>query len=390
MSYVKHHYNYFQLIGYEVPTQFNDRDPGKDYKVDFKVDKDKNNNEYLPVPDLENKDATVRLKRLAGVVHQAKIHKIVDKESSSLKIFMAPEFFFRPPMKTESEMPKGKPPKDAPERVKKVKDETGGSYTQATKNDIVNALRTMFVHDDFTDWLFVPGTIIWQMDPEEILFEISVTTVRNTAVIIKGGHPEAPFTTADKVHFSQLDGVYPNLKPEKNIRLRELVEDFDTRRKSIVDIDNLRFGVEICKDHGKKEHVLKSTTAELAKEELRRSPLHFHLLTTCGVPITPTSVAAVEGGYILRVEGHNSHPPYSQMGRVTKQVYKDIEWIDSLNDKTFESLEKQQKVTEVKKDLQFSVLTTIPLGPELQIKTKVQRQPQRIKIFPAMSCPPTE
>ncbi len=294
MPYIRRHYSYFQMIGYEIPTG-TATDPKPEYKASDGYEKKR---AYLAVPENLFDDARIRLKRLAGIVDMAARH--VDKRQNVLKVFMAPEFYLRP--------------------------QKGGlsrSYSNKQFFDIIRALGGMFTHVDFIDWLFIPGTVVRDIG----------TNVHNQAIVIKGGQEDAPFIWTTKRHYSSsVDGIRNNLWPESNPRLKNLVYRPSNRLKTIMDIDNLRIGIEICRDHSIPFSALKKALRYKIEREDDRRLLDLHLLTANSQDLVEFSVAAYEGGYILREDGTSNkyRKPFSQIGLVTKQILDDINMVDYL------------------------------------------------------------
>ena len=110
------------------------------------------------------------------------------------------------------------------------------AYDESTMKTLVSALRRMFVHDDFTNWLFIPGTILWHTRSWSSSLKELEAVVRNMAVVIKGGHAKAPWATTDKLYFSDADNVPKGMRPE-NALLGEILGDYSMRKSSIQTID---------------------------------------------------------------------------------------------------------------------------------------------------------
>lgn len=339
--YIAKEYTNFQMIGYEVSTG----GPApvratSDFALEYEVPEDEYGAAYLPVEGVTNEDARIRLKRLAAVVDLARksnpirvSSKVPDRKvvgaTNMLKVFMVPEFYFRPAASIAV---------SAPYKTLggKVIEPTGGksvqAYSSTTKDEIVSALKTMFAHGYFTDWLIVAGSIIWVEETrEEYLGRIrDLQFVRNTALVVKGGHPGGEHMhMVDKLNFSSGDAV--DLEGRPDVKLKDLIGEIAERRKAIFAIDNCKFGIEICRDHALSLHVLKKTYIKIADEPgPAKSEIDFHLLISAGMPLKPTSVAARVGGYVLREDGKagSSYKPNSQVKKLARQTYTDIREID--------------------------------------------------------------
>lgn len=313
MPYIKKNYTKFRMIGYEIPTAKSHTNLGAEYNGTYTIAN------YPNIPNTIEDDARIRLKRLAGVVDTAYGLFRGKTPADTLNIFMAPEFYFRP--------------------------ETGGharSYSEGTKKAIVTALRTMFANPVFEHWLFVAGTIVWDQRVVSYRDDGSSGSLhpltRNTAVVIKGGHAEAPYALANKLNYASDDlpdkgaQKYGPLGEDQPVRVRDIMGSLEERSKAIFEIDNLWFGVEICRDHSSRLHVLKSTLLEWAERIDNSVELTFHLLPACGMPAESSSVAAATGGYLLREDGYvwNPYKPYSAVSQVTNQSYMDIKSLDTV------------------------------------------------------------
>lgn len=281
MPYVPRDYTHFQLIAYEAPT-LAAIPPGNNYQHIGR----------LPVSNQLPDDEKIRLKRLAGIINFAKNRMRAGDNANTLKIFMAPEFYFRPNAGPHN------------------------SYTRGSAMNLIDALRKLLVHPGLRDWLFVPGTIFWHQPAGggRVYF--------NTALIIKGG-PNAPFTFIHKRLISGIDGAPVVDAAALNPHLRPILQKWDEERQNVITIDNRGFGIEVCLDHADDAacHTLDGICVKY-RQKLGILPLiDIHLLTACGMPLNVRSSAARAGGYILRVDGH-PHPaalPHSEIQRITAQ-----------------------------------------------------------------------
>ncbi|MGZ3457983.1 MAG: hypothetical protein ACXU86_05690 [Archangium sp.] len=289
MPYVDRNYTHFQMIAYETPT-LKPEAPGGDAPAV----------NYVPVPnDVGNVDATTRLKRLAWVVNRAlQEQRFTGDNANVLKIFMVPEFFFRP--------------------------NTGvsNSYDLPTGGAIMLALKRMFSNAVFRDWLFVIGSIIYrEVGQGRNIFW-------NSAVVIKGGYAgkDVPFMFVDKRYISGIDGLPQNRGPLEHPYLQDGMSAWETKRRSLNTIDGVSFGIEICLDHGLGYNGGQSGYLRDVAVEYRRrhgvAPAKLHLLTACGMPLNTAAVAAYTDGYILRVDGHYANQPAPGWGTPVSEVRK--------------------------------------------------------------------
>lgn len=334
-AYIAKHYSKVQAVGYHFPTNVPSKLGDKYTAINSPI--------YPIVPnndtDLTN-DALNRLKLLAKIVYFAKTK--VDQnnngtdDNSTLKVFMAPEFF-RPYQSVS--------PADA------------RAYPLKTMEAIVKALRGMFVNDAYKNWLIMPGSIVWLTTNKQIfsqpqyasmirlynqlsnnLPDVKAThqeeeaeIVRNSTVAVKGGHSEAPWTMAHKIHYAPGDLKYNDsdnpLVQKKSPALHQIVGCYADRKSSIKKFDNLTIGLDICNDHGLVVHTLKKTNWDWAKKNNQTNfpSIDLHLLVSGGIDIQPTSVVAASGKYIFRMDGDIERPlPSFQIGKVKTQRPKDI------------------------------------------------------------------
>lgn len=293
-------YTHFRFIAYEVPTATHDLaqnvvsgfDPGPECAV---VDR-------IPVGATTGPDSKLRLKRLASVVDEAeraiRASALTD-DDNTLKVFMVPEFYFRPQAYTN--------------------DYRYEMYPEAEAESIIVQLSTMFQDAAFQNWLIVAGTVLWRQTKTDPVTGAPITAFRNTAVIVR----RSEIYGVEKYVPSHLDGVpYPlaplgkfadNYDPTLHI-------EYDTwmfRKCRILDIGGVLCGLEVCLDHGDKRYsVLKKILSEWGTHETAPRPLlSLHLLPAGGMQINPDCVAARDSGYILRNDGY-SGDPYSQMLKV--------------------------------------------------------------------------
>ena len=207
---------------------------------------------------------------------------------------MAPEFYFRP-----HKAPTGAPSSE-PEH----------SYSQDAMFHLLSALKGLFVHKDFRDWLFVPGTILWNF-PSPL--QKGATVYFNTAVMVRGG---AGKTKDTPLHYVQKRNVSPidlgpvsddgatrtKLNKELAILLKDYLGDWQERKQNLTTkFDNLCIGIEICLDHS--QRVLQTVRETYGQLEGAKPVIHLHLLTACGMRLWPGQVAIDPGGYVLRVDG---------------------------------------------------------------------------------------
>jgi hypothetical protein len=273
-------YTHFRMIAYEVPTAtfqgggpvVSGWDPGQAYQAIGR----------LPVPNNTNNDAKIRLQRLAGVVEFAynRLQTIGDN-ANTLKVFVVPEFYFRPPVLGANYL--------------------NNTYPQEAVNQVWTALDSMFVHHDFNNWLFICGTAMWNT-----LSDTMVTPVYfNTAIYVRGGQAQG-LRLIEKQLASGIDGVPQAMAPSMTPDVSPIFAEWGVRKQHVFTIDNITFGLEVCLDHANNGDgpVLKKVLAAWQGRQGAAPPeVKIHVLTAGGMDIEVESVAAKVGGYIFRNDG---------------------------------------------------------------------------------------
>jgi hypothetical protein len=267
-------YTHFQYIAYQVPTALYDRtndevvsgfSPGSECD---RIDRVR----VIASPG----DARTRLRRLAAVVDMA--GNQVQPCRTTLKVFMVPEFYFRPPVLSDYYRHNTYPREDA--------------------LAIFTAMDSMFTHKDFTDWLIVGGTVLWNNGSLSDL-PANPSVYMNTAVHVQGGKDNG-LKFVEKRLASNIDGVPVAMTPAytNDPNVRSIHADLEVRRQHMFSIDNVGFGLEVCLDH------LICTVKNIRSEYyFSRHPVNLHILSAGGMDIEPKSVAADINGYILRNDG---------------------------------------------------------------------------------------
>ncbi|HEX5747847.1 MAG TPA: hypothetical protein VFZ09_16505 [Archangium sp.] len=332
-------YKNLQLIAYRVPTDL-PLPPGNECDlVSLNLCKGLGTDLSPHLEELEtlSEDALSRVTRMIAVIDRAMQSKKVSQDPATLKVFMAPEFYFRP--------------------------QAGGaarSYSEKTRHTVLAILRRVFAQKSLMGWIFVPGTIVWNLKGQTFLEDLQLDAstsklkkiasqdiVINTAMVGIGGHG---MTSYDKLHYSGADNIDAKyralLNKEKktpqdqdattfDLNVLEpqrplFSEYFELMRKRNKDQcvmgagDNRWFGIEVCLDH--ELRVLKNAYGEFTATWPNNPPrLDFQLLTACGMRIQPHNVTVGKHHFILRNDGISCIPydwktPYdpSEIQRVTE------------------------------------------------------------------------
>ncbi len=251
---------------------------------------------YLGVDDLDA-DARQRCDYMSTALNEAEGSGFIDRSQNTLKVFMAPEFYFRGP---------------------------NGAYPLEQVLSIVEKLRGEVQDAKFKDWLFVFGTALG--------FSRSGQTkeVYNVALVQKGAQGEAGARIVMKEHKSSIDfkrrDSYTRNVNGSNIRFSpapsrgmngEEVQHLqagkggDPKRgtgkekqkhnyggESLFEMDGITFGLEVCLDHG--------------SQRLRHSPVargenrvQIQLVPSAGMSVEAASVVTVAKGLVFNCDGLN-------------------------------------------------------------------------------------
>jgi hypothetical protein len=328
-------YTHFRMIAYEVPTVTVNLLNVNDLKSGWSPGPECPKVARIPVPDDLPDDARKRLRRLASVVNAAWLRHslLLDDNRNILKIFIVPEFYFRPDKAAFA----------------------SNSYSDSTANRIFQTLNSMFSSTDFNDWLFVCGTVIWDSSNDTFA---KTKLYFNTAVVVEGGKTNSVRIVEKKVP-STIDGVPPNFYgPGVEPDVKLIFEAWSARRLRVFDVSGVSFGLEVCLDHGIK--VLKTLLGEWQQNEGSAKTIKLHLLAAGGMPLKEDAVAAKKGGYILRNDGHVAWGP-SQL----KKVPTSGSLVDNASEYTW----------------------TVEASMQLQVPGGYRTIPQQVVFYPSLPIP---
>ena len=164
---------------------------------------------------------------MAGVVNYAanRLRFAGGDVATTLKVFIAPEFYFRP-------------------------QNAENAYTFNQMTNILAALRSMFVHADFADWLFVPGSIFSSSR------RTPASTSRTTSALIstrpawsRAARRMRRSTSCTSARFRISTGRRPIEAALHNANFQSLLADWNERKNNVWRCDNRTFGIEVCLDH---------------------------------------------------------------------------------------------------------------------------------------------
>jgi len=320
-------YTHFRYIAYEVPTVGTDANdqyvseipPGT--KAISGEDKLKGNVKGLTTPD-----AKKRLLRYMGVMNLAKSRlQTIGDNDNTLKVFMAPEFYFRPTVVSSG-----------------TKDP---AYSFQEYWAIKDVLRQTIAEDQgFRHWLIIPGTILWKWDQPGVVnrpIRKGEAVYFNSSLLIYSGGSGLNSKMIEKAKASPIDGLPTgrhgggfNDDPKKKSTDEAWLMKYQTsakNRKHFFACDTLSCALEICyehlmyDDHGGLVKNTLSGWMETVGLAQRAKSVDLHLLTAGGAPIVAPAVAARAGGYVLRTDGLKfpGSPDQSNLCKITGYTSQD-------------------------------------------------------------------
>jgi hypothetical protein len=353
-------YTNFRFIAYEVPTV--SVDGGNNVVSGWAPGPAPPAVARLPVPGGLDPDATSRLRRLAAVVDQAATYvaqPTFGDNAATLKVFVVPEFYFRPPSGGQPTW-------------------RWNTYPGQIGQSVLKALSKMFVDPAFTDWLFVCGTLMWNTTDDTF----AAPVFHNTAVVIEGG-PAAPGQSTtwaiEKKLASGIDGLQDC--PAGHPKLTVYYQSWAFKKAHVLPVKGIEVGVEICLDHLDSDltQVLKSTVVSWAANAggAPQPDLRLHILAAGGMPVKHGSVAAKVNGYLLRNDGHTGFPG-SQLLQVTGYDFDPLGITPGANPWDPNSYAQLASI---------GARPPVALAPALQVANPYRAMPQRLMFYPSLAMP---
>jgi hypothetical protein len=248
--------------------------------------------EYLGSQSLD-RDVRRRCEFMLTAVRKAYTHAKVKHDASVLKVFMAPEFYFRGPY---------------------------GGYQLERVHEIVGLLQEETNDSIYKNWLFVFGSIIGFSHDEKQ----NHNEIYNIVPVIKGAQGADGTQIVIKEYKSGIDFLHgrdwvktvgkrkipikvrgvrglmdENVQPMPEAKPSGTGAEKQKRAYgggSILEIDGITFGVEVCLDH--------------LEQRLRKSPVAYgekriqiQLVPSAGMDIKEPSVVAIKGGLVFNCDG---------------------------------------------------------------------------------------
>jgi hypothetical protein len=272
-----------------------------------------------PTINLADADLKARAQRMINVLFWARAAaaasdssaiKAALADASTLKVFIAPEFYFRKAT-----------PADGASGFDRTRN-FWGSYPEEARYQLAEALYgAIQPQAAFKDWTVVAGTIC------SFSAEPNPARLLNTALVLRGQRStmdeSVPYTLIEKHYFSWIDLDYRDANNDLwNVR-RSLTSVFSERKNpdfvldNLIRWDNMLQGVEVCLDHS--ESVLATGLRLLGTVFPPAPTVNLQLVTSCGMSLNPLSAGVAEGGLMLLTDGMptgGGGPPRAQLARL--------------------------------------------------------------------------
>lgn len=314
-------YTKVQFVSYQTPTVMLNS-PGV---FEIPAPKDRLGHPLTHAWHLKNDDARNRVLRFYEAAEfSRKKGAAALGGRDTLKIFIAPEFYFRDAVSLDSY--------HGPEIV----------------TNIYAALLAAFAQPEYEDWLVIAGSIFWHQRAPGLTYFNTVCTIRGGASTSAAGRSPGnrgiPHvmngTTNLKALMSHIDYAFNPITGEKIDKRRDdaainpyfspIFGDWAWQKEHLFTVRDfygptgklLVFGLEVCLEHAhyapgeefeKHRGALKYALLEWEEKE-PETPwpmIDIHMVTSCGMELIPSNVCAKVGGHAMICDG--SYPARSHM-----------------------------------------------------------------------------
>lgn len=282
-----------------------------------------------PQIQLHNVDLQSRAQRMVNTLYwtaQTFAQSPGMADAQTLKVFMAPEFYFRCAS-----------PDEVSNREFR-RNTSFGSYPEADRLALAQALLGALGESPlFRDWVIVAGSVCSLLPgvPGQRM------NLLNTAIMLRGARAQPdgsePYVLMEKHYISNIDGPpqvnHANLDPTTVYSFRLNPDQFVD---NLVYWDGMMVGLEVCLDHS--QQVLVN-----AMNNLRFSvgpdvpPPDLQLVTSCGMDLVDQAVAVRNGGLVFLTDGMSHagsglQEPEFRLGR----YIEDGPWIEEFGQETLQ------------------------------------------------------
>ena len=286
--------------------------------------------DFTDVTKITNRKLRMQVTRFAMVLHEA--YKAIENHSSRtarmpqvLKIFIAPEFLFRPLT------------------ANKYKEY---AYTQAERDEFYTAINTLVSKGFMKHWVVIPGTFLWMWEKPDDTKAI----VMNSSMIKIGG--TTSYRTVTKKNASKEDGIEDAKHKPSNLTVEERETIYNRFPDRIARIGGYNLGLEICMDHDLLTMFLKTSALDHRKT-VRGFEINFHTVSACGMSTQVLSQVAKKGSYFIKLDGVVNQKKKFEVRQILNQGYNhDVDTLQTytkakaLWDKTQPSTEERLRYRE--------------------------------------------
>jgi hypothetical protein len=263
----------------------------------------------LMVP-LDDPDLQARAQRLVNVLYwtanQYQNHDGMD-DPNTLKVFIAPEFYFRKSSAEESRA--GGP----------MQSTSFGSYPDDARYYLAEVLyQVLSTTPLFRDWVIVAGSICSALPTGPG----GRMNLLNTTIMLRGQRPvldaSVPYVLMEKRYISNIDG--PQMQANRDpTTIYSFRQNPDQSLDNIVFWDGMKVGLEVCLDHGMQ---VVSNAVNFIDQAVGpgAGTLDLQLVTSCGMSIVDQAVSVADGALIMLTDGMSHQgsglpEPVFQVGR---------------------------------------------------------------------------
>ena len=317
----------------------------------------------------QQSDLFFRMQRFLNAMAEAQAYlekRSLDRKNE-LKIFMAPEFYFRP-------------------------DNSDKAYTYDEFVAFRRIMTDTLAKDGrFKNWFVVCGSLVWKRRDDIIGLRPSYSWFSgdyfyNTSVTIfltsKGAGKSVDI---DKTATSNIDGIPFTSSSD---RLHHLLgRTYEQDR--IIEENGIRIGLDICLEHIKGLRKVRSKViSEMTNNKTDVRP-HIHLVTACGMPLHNGSTGSRRLGYRARVDGllnndeNGTNVEGMQMDQVELYRFKKLDGTYNIS-KVYNSKAESKIKAEVRAKKVLNIPSSHDLHLPLPAGSKSEfwdARPQKIVIY---------
>lgn len=211
---------------------------------------------------------------------------------TELKLFVAPEFYFRPSTGTRL-------------------------YTREQLEAFQKVLRKTIANaGKFYNWMIIAGTFYWQQSDlgantrpklTKKFMDAGKKVYYNTGIVVRVSSRGASFQNElDKVKTAFVDHIPAIMDPAKGVSSTTYNQSVrrKVRHARLFEIGGLKIGLDICLEHAPNFRELRNYFINLPKNPQKHVPLHAHVVTAAGMFAHDFSTACEPKKLRFRVDGY--------------------------------------------------------------------------------------